>query len=186
MRSRSLATSTVDAGITRRHRLAVGAGRAARVAGVDQPDAGVRQFVDLLDRHAALLGEQPYVVEVGARAGAGRGSSTGTRRSSTRVVSPTPGLTRLTSSMPYSSLIRSTAAQPSQVGVAVGGEQLLRPRRRRPSATSAKRAATASRKSHGDVGAGEFAVELRAVEVVRADQVGAQDGARDQARRRWS
>ena len=40
----------------------------------------------------------------------------GTRRSSTRVVSPTPGLTRLTSWMPYSSLIRSTAAQPSQVG----------------------------------------------------------------------
>ena len=30
---------------------------------------------------------------------------------------------------------------------------------------------------HGDVGAGEFAVELRAVVVVRADQVGAQDGA---------
>ena len=41
-----------------------------------KPDAGVRQFVHLLDRHAALLGEQPDVVQVGARRRAARGSST--------------------------------------------------------------------------------------------------------------
>ena len=69
VRSRSLATST---GIRRGHRLAVGAGRAARVPGVDQPHAGVREFGDLLDRDAALLGEQPYVVEVGARPALGQ------------------------------------------------------------------------------------------------------------------
>lgn len=82
--------------------------------------------------------------------------------------------------MPYSSLIRSTAAQPSQVGARSAASSSLTSASTAV-ATSSKRAATVSRKCSETSLPHEFAVELRAVEVVGADQIGAQHRTRYQA-----
>ena len=89
---------------------------------------------------AALLGEQRTCREVGRGRPARTRIFHGTRRSSTRVVSPTPGLTRLTSSMPYSSAISldRRPAGPGQAAVGRGergrspADPARRPRRTAP------------------------------------------------------